>query len=69
MIRYYQAGQRWYSLAAGIAMLVIVALPAFISLANTIGLGKALGKVVIGFLVSAWIIAGVILIIRGLNKM
>ena len=60
---------RWQSVALGIAMLLGIVIPAFISLVNTIGLGKACGKVFTGLLVSIWVLAGVILIVRGLNKM
>lgn len=59
----------WSQLALGVAMLLIVFVPAFISLANTIGLGVALGKVFIGLFIAGWILVGVVFIVRGLNRM
>ena len=59
----------WSSLAAGVAMLLAIALVAIVKLANNIGIGKALGLVAIGLLVSAWVIVAAILVARGLNKM
>lgn len=59
----------WGQIALGVFMLVGIALPVLISLANTIGLRKATMKVVIGLLIAIWVMAGVVLIVRGLNRM
>lgn len=59
----------WSQLVAGIAMLVAIALPVLIKMSNEIGLGKTFGTIVVGLLVAVWILVGVILIVRGLNKM
>ena len=59
----------WSSLAAGVAMLLAVALPTVIMLANDIGIGRAIVKIVIGLLIALWVIVGVVLVVRGLNKM
>jgi len=59
----------WSQLVVGIAMLGCVILAVLIKLSNTIGISKALGSVVLGILIAAWIIVGVVLIVHGLSKM
>lgn len=68
MSRQYLA-RSWNQVALGVAMLVGAALPAFICLSNKIGLGKAVGLIILSLFIAAWVIAGAILIARGLSKM
>ena len=59
----------WSQLATGVAMLAIAVLTAFICLGNKIGFGKALAIIFLGGFISIWLIVGVVLVVRGLNKM
>lgn len=58
----------WSELLVGIAMLSTMGLIAFIGLANAIGLGYALAKVVIVLFGASWLATGVILTVRGLSR-
>ena len=59
----------WSQLAAGIAMLGSTILAFLIYLAAAVGIGNAFGLVLIALFVSTWIVIGVVLVVRGLNKM
>ena len=59
----------WTQIVYGVAMLGSAGLAAFICLSNKIGLGKALGLTLLGVLFAAWLIAGVILVVRGISRL
>lgn len=59
----------WGQIVVGSAMLGVVALVGIVKLANTIGLGKALGCAALGVFMAAWLIISVVLVVRGFNKM
>lgn len=59
----------WRQIILGVAMLGSLALGLIVKLANTYGTGRAITSVVGGMLLAAWILAGVVLIVRGLDKM
>jgi len=66
MSKYFQPSA-WSQLAVGIGMLAVLVV--LIKMANTIGLTKAISKVFIFVCIVAWVGTGVVLVIRGLNKM
>lgn len=59
----------WCQIVIGVAMLGCSGLGAFICLGYKIGFGKALAANVLGILIAVWVIAGAVLLGRGLNKM
>jgi len=68
MGKYFQPSA-WSQLTVGIGMLALITLVVLIRMANTIGLGKTLGKFFVFACIVAWVGIGVVLVIRGLNKM
>lgn len=59
----------WSQIVIGAAMLLGLALVVSIKLASTIGLGRAVASILGGILIAVWLVVGVVLIVRGLNRM
>lgn len=68
MSKHYQPSS-WSQLACGVGMLDALGLIGLIYLSNEIGFGKAVAAVILGTLIAAWLIIGVVLVVRGLSKM
>jgi len=61
--------RNWNQIILGLAMLLGVVIGFVICLANHNGLGKTIGSIVVVLCITAWVIAGIVLVLRGLNKM
>lgn len=58
---------KWSHLVLGVAMLNIAAFVAFVCLGNKIGFGEAFGLIVLASFIAAWIIIGLVFLLKGLG--